>query len=168
VLKILQNNENILYFENVQLIISIAIKPYLKKYLANDFDVEPLVVGKTNQYTLFLFNSLRSPEYLNLSRTYKALDPQVYSDTLKCMVCEDYWNRHGSVISEEHQFLFNKFVQYNFCEEFYRFTRMRIGKKGSLNEALREFLNFYDLCEDDLPFKTIQKMYERRNARLSA
>lgn len=153
----------------MQLIISIAIKPYLKKYLAKDFPVEPFVIDRMNAYSLFLYNCLESYRQLSaeVEKPYQ-IDKKIFRSELKTAIGEMYWNTKGDSISEANQFFFNKFVSYNFNEELYRYLRMRITTKGSLNKAIFGFLEYYELSEDDLALKTVQKIYERRHKRLSA
>lgn len=148
----------------MQFIIPIAIKPYLKKYLAKDFDINPFEISRANPYGLYLLNSLKPAD----SKQDMELDQKVHSETLTTVLGEKYWIERGHVISKSQQYYFNKSVDYFFREEMYKYIWMRIGPKGSLNQAIVTFCEHYGITEDDLALKTIQKWQERRTRRASA
>jgi len=149
----------------MQLIIPVAIKPYIKKFIGKEYQVEPFVLSTNNLYGIFLFNCLQkpSPKLIRSIDDVDSMPVSVYNDTLKVMISENYWNKYGCIISPQKQYHFNKFVAYQFNEEFYKYVKNRIGSKGSINKAIITFRDNYDISEDELSFKTIQRAFQRRN-----
>jgi hypothetical protein len=147
----------------------VAVRPFLKKYLGKHYEVEPFVVSTENAYGMLLYYSLERPLRLVTDEPEKVvIDKNLYCDTLNVKIGENYWNHRGNTISEQSQLHFNKFVLHNFNEEFYKYVKHRIGPKGSINNAIRNFLEMYDISEDDLSFRTIQRAFQRRNAKVKA
>lgn len=148
----------------MQLVVPIAIKPFIKKFIEKDFSADPFVVTTNNLYGIFLFTCLEkaSPKLLRAEREF-ALDAGIYSGSLKILISENYWNKYGCIITPQKQYHFNKFVSYQFHEEFYKYVRNRIGAKGSINQAIFDFRDIYGISEDDLSFKTIQRAFQRRH-----
>lgn len=150
----------------------VSVRPFLKKYLGKHHQVEPFVVTTENAYGLLLYYALERPKLKLVVDTPVEeefiLDKKIYSDTLLVKIGENYWNHRGCIISAQSQLHFNKFVLQNFNDEFYKFVKHRIGPKGTINRAIREFVDMYDISEDDLSFRTIQRAFQRRNAKMKA
>jgi hypothetical protein len=154
----------------VQFGLRIAVKPYIKKFIANDYQVDPFILTTNNLYGIFLFNSLEkpSPRVLKKIDEEDDLDPAIYSETLEVLFSEKYWEVNGCLITQHRQYLFNKFASYVFHDEFYKYVKNRIGPKGSINRAIFNFRDIYSISEDELSFKTIQRAFQRRNAYVNA
>ena len=164
----------------MQLIIPVAVKPYLKKYLERSLidaghpdPLNPFVLNTDTKFGIFLYQCLEKPgpklvwtnkgmRHSDLNADYE-IDKTVYSATLKVMVSEHFWGKIGCIITPQKQLHFNKFVYLDFQEEFYRYVKNRIGKKGSINKAIVTFCAHYSIYEDDLSFRTIQRSFQRRN-----
>lgn len=153
----------------MQLIVPVAIKPYIKKYIAGqEYEVCPLELTKTNKYGLFLFNCLEKPTEKNLRQVkLDDIDHAVYSDTLEVMISENFWVKQGCVFTPAKQMDFNKFVSYDFHQEFFNYVKNRTYRKGDINKAIMSFRELYGITEDELSFKTIQRAFQRRNERVN-
>lgn len=151
----------------MQLEIRVAVKPYVKKFIGASYAVDPFVLTTNNMYGIFLFHSLEKPK-LTIAEDTPAidedekLDESIYYGNLPVLISENFWNKKGCIIPAGKQYHFNKFVTYQFHEEFYKYVQNRLGPKGSRNSAIKKFLQLYDISEDELSFKTIQRAYERR------
>jgi hypothetical protein len=153
----------------MQLIHPVAIKPFIKKYIGHRLPVSPFTITKTNKYGIFLYNCLSKPG----PKMVRSIDPEIidldeYSDTLEVSISENYWQKKGGCILSQKQLDFNKLIEYDFHEEFFKYVSMRIGKKGSINSAIMSFRESFDICEDELSFKTIQRAFQREQARVTA
>jgi hypothetical protein len=150
----------------VQAVIKVAVRPFIKKYLAGlNYATDPFVLSTTNKYGLFVYHCLEKPRLKVLDEIEEhPLDKRIYSDVLRITVSEKYWEERGPIMSVQSEWHFNKFVLQDFNDEFYNYVRNRIGPKGTINKAIRSFLDMYDISEDDLSFKTIQRAFQRRNA----
>ena len=164
----------------MQLIIPVAVKPYIKKYLEQTLiehgyknPIDPFVLNTDTKFGIFLYQCLEKPgpklvwnnhgmRCPGLSSDYE-IDKKVYSATIPVMVTEHFWAKVGCIITPQKQLHFNKFVYLDFQEEFYKYVKNRIGKKGSINQAIKTFCEHYNIYEDDLAFKTIQRSFQRRH-----
>ena len=151
----------------MQFVIPIAIKPYLKKYLAKTLEVDAFEISRANPYGNYLLNCLRPPTMKVLGKNTYQIDVKVHSEIMRATLGEKYWKQRGHVITYLEQYYFNKFVDQIFRDEMYKYIWMRVGKRGSLNQAINTFCAHYGITEDDLALKTIQKWQERR-ARLES
>ncbi len=81
---------------------------------------------------------------------------------------KEHWERkYGINISRWHQSQFNEFLQDDFHDRMLDFVKYRYtGKKGDIKKALLLFIEKYDISEDELPYKTLEKMYERKKHRI--
>lgn len=146
----------------------IAVKPYLKKYIGFDYPVDPFVLSTTNKYGMFFYHCILKPdeESLKLVKEHQ-IDTSVYSDVLKLKISEKRWREKGCIIPTECIIHFNKFVQQDFNDEFYKYVRNRLGPKGSIYRAIHDFRNIYGITEDELSYKTIERAFQRRNAEIT-
>lgn len=152
----------------MQLEIRVAVKPYVKKFIGASYAVNPFVLTTNNMYGIFLFHSLEKPRLTVTTRAdirpEETMDPAIYYEQLPVLISENFWNKKGCIIPADKQYHFNKFVSYQFYEEFYKYVQNRLGPKGSINQAILNFREVYDISEDELSFKTIQRAFQRRNA----
>jgi hypothetical protein len=175
----------------MQLVFPIAVKPYVKKFIAADYDVDPFVLYRNNPYGLFLYNCLQkppakiiiqledlianeqlSPQDVNLARLIVQLEEpkvchelrrnNIYSEQMLVQISQDFWDKKGCIITEMQQYHFNKFVAYMFHDALYKYVKHRLGVKGSINKAILNFRELYGISEDELSFKTIQRAFQRR------
>lgn len=147
--------------------VPIAVSPSVKKYIAHRHSVDPFVLSRTNAYGIFLHNCLvRLKEHPAV--VYEKLNEKVYHDKLTLALSEDQFSRHGWFIHPKKQYDFNRMVEMMLDHEFQFFvdTAVNFGHK-KIYQAFYDFREKFDLTEDDLTLKTMEKRYERYRKALS-
>ena len=146
----------------------VAIKPFLKRYLAHYCLVDPhFELTEKNRFGSYLINCLRF-------KTQVTPDPFEYSigsNGVRLMVgIPEYYERNfGVIISKRNQFRFNQFLLDEFHDRMVDYVYPKLtGRKGEIKMALLNFREKYSISEDELPYKTIEKMYERERYRATA
>ena len=144
----------------------LAIKPFLKCYMAYYCEIEPVfVITQNNRFASFLVNSLRHKTGLEIPTKEYAIASSV--DRIMIMIPEHYSHNYGINISFKHQFWFNKFLQDDFIDKMLATISPNLtGKKGDIRKALFKFRDKYNITEDDLPIRSLEKMWERNRERV--
>ncbi|MGY4385661.1 hypothetical protein ACVWYN_002707 [Pedobacter sp. UYP24] len=147
-------------------VLPVSIKPFLRSYLAHYCEIEPhLTVSHKNRYTSFLINCLKH-------KTQIVAEDKKYTlgvRPLKLMLSipEHYERNYGINIGIRQQYWFNQFLQEDFIHQMLTAVSPSLtGRKGELKAQLIKFRERYDISEDDLPFKTLEKMWERNKFRM--
>jgi hypothetical protein len=156
--------------------IDIAVHPAVKKYIAWHHDISPFVVSRNNYFGIFLQNSLvrfknkpGRPDLEAKSKLKPLLNPEIYSDKLTLQISEDLWRRQGCFIHPKKQYDFNRMVEMIIERDMYFFMDVKTGIKGDrIYQSFYDFRDRFDLSEDDLSLKNMEKRYERYRKRLSA
>lgn len=127
--------------------------------------VEPaFIISDTNKFGGFLLNSLRHKKFVKKSDLSFSIDGVI----LSVSISERYERIYGVFISKQHQARFNKFLFDDFNDRMIDFVRPNLtGKKGDIRKELLKFREKYLISEDELPFTTLKKQYERANLYLS-
>lgn len=142
---------------------SISVKSYLLKYLSYYHDTDPFILTEKNRFGIFILNSLR---FTPIVRGNK-YTIQGHTKTMRVKIKEHYERSFGINISDWHQYQFNALLLDEFHEKMLEYVKDRYsGKKGDIKSALKEFCTKYDITEDDLPFRTLEKMWEREKYRI--
>lgn len=90
------------------------------------------------------------------------------TEPMRVEIKEHYEQSYGIHISDRDMYHFNSILQDEFYEEMLKFVGYRYtGRKGEIKRALHDFCEFYKISEDDLPFRTLQKQWERQRHRLT-
>lgn len=143
---------------------TILVKSYLLKYLSYYHPTKPFVLSEKNRYGLFILNSLKHTEVIRTNR----YTVQGRTEPMKISIKEHYERSFGINISAWHQYQFNALLLDEFHDRMLDFVSYRLtGRKGEIKAALHEFCDKYNISEDDLPFKTIEKMWERENYKIN-
>lgn len=139
----------------------IAIKPFLKCYLAHYCTIEPaFVITQNNRFASYLANCLRHKTTLEVLHKRYTISDNL--DNIMVQIPEYYSHQHGINISLKHQHSFNRFLQDDFRDKMMATIVPGLkGKKGEIKTALQAFRERYKITEDDLPFKTLEKIWER-------
>lgn len=137
----------------------VTIKPYLLKYMAHYVKIEPhFRVSEKNRFGAFLINSLRHKSQL-FKHDHKSA---VTGVPLLVGIPEIYELQYGIIISEKHQYRFNNFLFNEFTDRMLDYVVPKLtGKKGDVKRELLNFRASFDICEDELPYKTLEKQWER-------
>lgn len=77
-------------------------------------------------------------------------------------ISEDYMNRYGICINEKIKRKFNSYMDKMFRKEMITHVAIMSRKAEKMKEpALREFLFYYNIDEDDIKFETLVKYLQR-------
>lgn len=143
---------------------TIPVKPYLLRYLSSKHETDPFILSERNRYGLFIIKSLR---HSHIVRTGK-YTMDFKTEPMRVEIKEHYEQSYGIHISDRDMYHFNSILQDEFYEEMLKFVGYRYtGRKGEIKRALHDFCEFYKISEDDLPFRTLQKQWERQRHRLT-
>lgn len=121
--------------------------------------VEPVFkLSDTNKFGGFLINSLRHKKHIRKSD----LNFTVGETSITVQIPEYYETHFGIFIPKNAQFRFVKFLFDDFNDRMLDHVYARAtGKKGDIRKALLDFRNKYYITEEELPFTTLKKQYER-------
>jgi len=147
-------------------VLPVSIKPFLRNYLAHYCDIEPhLLLSYKNRYSSFLITCLKQKTQIFVEDKKYTLGDNLVQ--LMVSVPEHYERNYGINIGVKHQYWFNKFVQEDFIHQMLTtITPSLTGRKGELKAQLLKFRERYNITEDDLPFKTLEKMWERNKVHM--
>lgn len=145
--------------------LTIEVKSYLKKFLAFHHSVEPFVLTEKNRHGLFILNALRHSEVIRSGKRYTL---QGRTEPMQILLREHYERSFGLHISSWHQYQFNSFLLDEFHDRMLEHVACQYtGRKGDYKRALLGLREKFSITEDDLAFKTLEKMFEREKYRLS-
>lgn len=171
----------------MKLIDSIMIQAYLKKYLEYHHSTDPFLLTEKNRFGSYLISKLRFkakaeeennpplrkakrkgvPVPAPVQRPERSLNihKRYMNAVLDIAIPEHYWICYGSVITPRGQERFNNFLLDEFQDRMVDFVSPGVKRKGDLNMMLLTFREKYDISEDELSLKTLQKMWEREKHR---
>lgn len=143
---------------------TIPVKSYLLKYLTYYQPTDPFVLTEKNRFGIFILNSLR---FTHIERGNK-YTIQGATKPMKVKIKEHYERSFGLNISPWHQYHFNAMLLDEFHEKMLYYVHANYtGKKGDIKRALLDFCDKYEIYEDDLPYRTLEKMWERERYRVN-
>lgn len=127
--------------------------------MAHYVRVEPnFKLSEKDRFGSFLINSLRHKTEINKTD----LQCKITGDTLLISIPAYIEQRYGVHISPKHQFRFNSFLLDEFNDRMLDYVVPKLtGKKGDVKKSLLEFREAYGIYEDILPYKTLEKQWER-------
>jgi hypothetical protein len=144
----------------------IAIKPYLKNYMARYCEIDPvLVISSKNRFSSFLLISLKHKNsWPSRDKSYSTADKM---EKIYVSIPEVYERNFGLIIGAKEQFWFNRFIQDDFQDKMLSFVVPQLtGKKNEIKPALMKFREIHNICEDELSYRTLEKMWERNRHRI--
>ncbi|MNS86552.1 hypothetical protein D3C72_1204600 [compost metagenome] len=150
----------------MHIVLKIAVKPQVKKYITYKHNTSPFVLTKNNKYGMFLRKCIVRLNDHKKESTVK-LDSIVYSEELCIRISEDMWRRIGNYIHPQNQIDFNSFVEMDLQDEFFKHCDNAIYNKIQIKRSIYDFLDKYDITEDELPFKTMEKQYYREKKKIN-
>lgn len=134
--------------------------------MAHYVKVEPqFVLSDKNKFGGFLINSLR------LKKQIKKNELKYHPEGSYILVAiSEYWEEHyGIHISKTHQFRFVKFLYDDFNDRMLEYVLSRIsGNKGDIRRELLNFRNKYFITEDELPYFSLKRQFERAVVELNS
>ena len=139
----------------------IPIKPYLKKFVLKRLP-EPYYSSNKEYLGVFLMKLLRDKHQQNIYDNWRDnyigrlhVELPEHNVARKCAK-----NINGAVIVK-----FNSFLRDLFEEKMYEFIEQRImysNTKVLVSTAINDWIEIYDLTEDEIPYDSLRKKYMRR------
>lgn len=150
----------------MKLLDKIYIQAYLKKYLAYYQPVDPFLLTEKNRFGAILISNLsfrKKADKEKLPRGYNR-----YMNTpLDIEIPEHYWIGYGSIITPRGMQRFNHFLLDEFQDRLVEFVAPGLKRKGDLAIMLLTFREKFEISEDELPYTTLKKSWEREKHRLT-
>lgn len=144
----------------------ISIQGYLKKYLAYYHPITPFVLTEKNRFGSLLISNLRFRKRADTEKLPRGYN-RYLNTVLEIGIPEHYWIGYGQLITARGVQRFNHFLLDEFQDRLVEFVYPGLKRKGDLNIMLLTFREKFDISEDELPLKTLQKMWEREKHRLT-
>ena len=136
--------------------------------MAYYFPVDPYFeLTEKNRFGNYLISCLRPKTQIQK----EAFDYHISDNSVKLKVSipEHYERNFGIIISKRHQLRFNQFLLDDFHERMVEYVYPQLtGRKGEIRMALLNFRAKFQISEDELGYKTLEKMYERERHRANA
>ncbi|MVN77729.1 hypothetical protein GO988_15455 [Hymenobacter sp. HMF4947] len=150
--------------------IDFPIKPHLLKYLQvhlklqrlqdSPILVEDYLLSKTNRFGFALNQLLRKPAKSARHEGSSEECTAVLGVDLRNFNAAYYDLLRGKLTSYV-VFQFNDFVDDNFKDTLYWWVREHRARGSTIKDAIRSFMVFYDLTEDDVAYETLRKAVQR-------
>lgn len=150
--------------------IDFALRPHLLKYLAVHLKLgrkadaagalDDYVLSKSNRFGFALNALLRKP--------VKSARHEGSIDDCTALLGVDLRNFNGSYydllqgkLSPYVVFQFNDFVEEIFREELYWWVTQHRARRATIKDAIRSFMELYEVSEDDIAYETLRKDVQR-------
>jgi hypothetical protein len=156
--------------------IDFPIRPYLLKYLqvnlrlscleADASKLEDYVLSTTNRFGFALDALLRKPAKSARHEGSVEDCTAVLGVNLRNFNAA-YYDLTRGALTEYAIFKFNDFVDDNLNADLYFWVARLVGKRSTIKDAIRSFMVFYDISEDEKSFESLRKNVQR-NAPLPA
>lgn len=139
---------------SVKIEVKIPIKKYLKKFIAKTHETEPFVIstGKCHFSALIM-----DPIKKDYHKTFLKPDGSDYTD-LSVMIP---LNERKFTVDKETILRINQRLKSMFDQQLFDMVSIYNQKKGNIFDGIQEFVDYYNISEDDLKFETIVKKYYR-------
>ena len=145
-------------------VVWIHVKPYVKKYLLNNFRVwdeawpELVCLDRDRELGTFISGRLQKPGH----RYDNRLEQQVRGKVrIAFEITKAQFYRYGWALSPTDERALNRALEIRcetLCKTFLSATYMYIG---NLTECIRRFYQTFNMTEEDWPIDTIRKMWQR-------
>lgn len=150
--------------------IDFPIKPHLLKYLQVHLKLVPsdtrpgqltdYVLSKTNRFGFALNQLLRKPAKSARHESSIEECTSLLGVDLRNFNAAYYDLLRGK-LTAYCVFQFNDFVDDNFYSELYWWVREHRARRATIKDAIRSFMVFYDVSEDDIAYETLRKNVQR-------
>lgn len=144
--------------ENLFVDVDIAIRPYLKKWISSNKQVEPcfhVSLTKCHFSALFL-----EPLKKNVQKVGTG-EHKFLTERLKLRMSSTVMNEGKFWCDARTVLLIDKRLKAMFDQQLVDFITMTNKQKGDIKESINCFMEYYDLSEDDISWETLVKMYYR-------
>lgn len=143
--------------ETMYVDVRIPIRPYLKKFIASNKDVEPFNVSLTKCHFSALFLEPLKKDVIKVGETeHKYLTDSINLRMSSTVMREGkFWWDHRTVL------LIDKRLKAMFDQQLVDYINMANQQKGDIKDSINCFMDYYNLSEDDISWETLFKMYYR-------
>lgn len=141
--------------------VDVPLKAHVKKYADHHLGNTPDNASKKNRIGVLLYLSLdKTPPDWKPSPEHGALEIRV--NRTKAPI-----NTRGLVVTTKKAKLFEDMLDGMFMEELFYYMELQAAKNGmNKREAMRSFLQKYNITEQEMPLQTlIKRVYRAENAR---
>jgi len=139
-------------------IVSVPVKPYVKKYIVNLFGDPANFVHHSDEYQL-VQHCLTSPSI----RYDSKIDPQmaVYTDTIRILVSQDIFYRYGWEFTRTDIRKFGKHFERKIKFLMKSYVSIHVGAGEPIKDAIQRFQQKFELEEYFWSYESIKKDYYR-------
>jgi hypothetical protein len=149
------------------------VRPHLLKYLqvhlklvasaADAARLDDYVLSKSGRFGFALNQLLRKP--VKSARHEASIDDCTAQLGINLRNFNaPYYDLTQGRLSPWVVFQFNDFVEENFRDELYWWVRQHRERRATIKDAIRSFLAFYEVSEDDVAYETLRKDVQRNAA----
>lgn len=136
--------------------LKIPCKSYVRKYLIARYGLN---------HTITKQSLLGMMVHEKLSKNYNPADYIRRSDDVYEVVLTDWCFRNvGHSIDIPTLNALGSAMYYLFREDLYLYVRQQLAKGEKATTAIKEFLQMFDITEDELKFETVYRDYKRKHA----
>lgn len=140
--------------------LKIPCKSYVRKYLIARYGLN---------HTITKQSLLGMMVHEKLSKNYNPADYIRRSDDVYEVVLTDWCFRNvGHSIDIPTLNALGSAMYYLFREDLYLYVRQQLAKGEKATTAIKEFLQMFDITEDELKFETVYRDYKRKHDSIKA
>lgn len=137
--------------------VSIPIRPYLKKWISSNKEVEPFHLSLTKcHFSAILLEPLQKERIKVGLSEHKFL-----TDQIRCRMSSSVMNEKKFWLTSETPLIIDKRLKAMFDQQLVDFITMTNKQKGDIKDSIICFMEYYDLSEDEISWETLVKMYYR-------
>jgi uncharacterized protein YwgA len=136
--------------------LTIPIKPFLKKMIAKNNAVEPFLIKQRCHYGQLIFGNLKR-NYIDI----KVPANQNYPEQLSILISTELSKQNRVMIDTRTVAAINQALSSMFYDKLFTFLECSSHGKGDIKRNVEQFLDTYEITEDDLKRDTLIKKYYR-------
>jgi hypothetical protein len=143
--------------EEIFVDINIPIRPYLKKWIASNKDVEPFIISLTRcHFSAIILEPLKKNRVKTATGEKKFL-----TTSICCRMSSTVMRESKFWFDEDTIMIIDKRLKAMFDQQLIDFITITNKEKGDIKDSILIFMDYYDLSEDDISWETLVKMYYR-------
>lgn len=135
----------------------IPVRPYLKKYVAHYAGAEPFHIKLTKCHVSAIFMEALKKERVKCgTKEKKHLSDQLTLRMSSTVMREaKFWWDEETIMIIDHR------LKSMFDQQLIDYITMRNQSKGDIKQSIADFMEYYQMTEDDISMDTLIKMYYR-------
>jgi len=146
-------------------IISIPVKPYIKKWLMETHMLFPLDVSEDNDICRFIFRHVSLcivPE----NDIIRMIKENKYDESIDLLLPTDASSNCS--ISVYNTIKINTHLVQLFNRSFYEYLHERCNKRNDIKNNIFDFMEFFEITDDDIDYDSLRKKYFRYRRKLKS